>query len=72
MDTLVKIFHVNFQGYAHWFMSIRISQLRDHYISVNQSRYATSVVVKYLDTTSIIENSKFCKTTITHDMIFTK
>ena len=24
VDTLGKIFHVNFFGYAHWFMSIRI------------------------------------------------
>ena len=40
VNTLGKIFHVNFLGYAHWFMSIGISQLRDHSISVNQSRYA--------------------------------
>ena len=25
VDILGKIFHVNFLGYAHWFMSIRIS-----------------------------------------------
>ena len=25
VDTLVKIFHVNFLGYANWFTSIRIS-----------------------------------------------
>ena len=31
-DTLEKRFHVNFLGYTHWFMSIRISQLKDHYI----------------------------------------
>ena len=24
VDTLGKIIHVNFLGYAHWFMSIRI------------------------------------------------
>ena len=24
-DTIEKIFHVNFLGYAHWFMLIRIS-----------------------------------------------
>ena len=48
VDTLGKIFHVNFLGYAHWFMSIRISKLKDHYISVDQDRYATSIVAKYL------------------------
>ena len=46
VDTLVKRLHVNFLGYAHWFMSIRISQLKDHSISVDQSRYATSIVAK--------------------------
>ena len=46
VDTLGKIFHVNFLGYAHWFMSIRISQMKDHSISVDQDRYATSIVAK--------------------------
>ena len=53
-------------------MSIRISQLNNHYISVDQSRYATSIVAKYLDTATKKENSKFYKTTFPHDMIFTK
>ena len=35
VDTLGKRFHVNFLGYAHWFMSIRISQLKDHSIYVD-------------------------------------
>ena len=38
VDTLGKRFHVNFLEYAHWFMSIRISQMRDHFISVDQAR----------------------------------
>ena len=46
VDTLGKRFNVNFFGYAHWFMSIRISQLKDHSISVDQARYATYVVAK--------------------------
>ena len=46
IDTLGKRFHVNFLGFAHWFMSIRISQLKDHSISVDQARYATSIVAK--------------------------
>ena len=48
VDTLGKRFHVNFLGFSHWFMSIRISQLKDHSISVDQARYATSVVAKIL------------------------
>ena len=30
VDTLGKRFHVNILGYAHWFMSIIISQMKDH------------------------------------------
>ena len=50
MDTSGKRFHVNFLVYAHWFMSIIISQMKDHAISVDQAIYATSIVIKYLDT----------------------
>ena len=53
-------------------MSIRISQLKDHSISVYQSRYATYAVAKYLYTGTINESSKFHKTTLPNDMIFTK
>ena len=55
VNTPRKIFHTNLLGYSHWFMSIRISQLKEHYISVDQDRYATSVVAKYLDTDTIRE-----------------
>ena len=46
VDTLGKRFRVNFLGYAHWFMSTRISHMKDHSISVDQDIYATSVVAK--------------------------
>ena len=46
VDTLGKIFHVNFLGFSHWFMSIIISQLKYHSISVDQARYATYIVAK--------------------------
>ena len=72
MDTLRKIFHVNFLGYAHWFMSIRVSHIEYHSISVDQAIYDTSVVVKYLDTATIKAVTKFYKTTLSSDMIFTK
>ena len=72
VDELGNIFHVNLLGYAHWFMSIRISQLKDHSISVDKARYATPVVAKYLKTDTVKEKSKFQKTTLPHDMIFTK
>ena len=53
-------------------MSIRISQLKGYSTAVGQYKYATSVVTKYLDTDTIKENSKYHKTTLPHDMIFTK
>ena len=72
VDTLGKIFHVKFLVFAHWFMSIRISQLKDHSISVDQARYATSIVAKYLDTATAKAIKRFYKTTLPSDMIFTK
>ena len=39
VETLGNIFHVNFLGYAHLFISISISQIKDHSISVDQDRY---------------------------------
>ena len=72
MDTLGKILRVNFLGYAHWFMPIRISQMKDHSISVVQARYATSIVEKYLYTSTFKVRTKFYKTTFPADMIFKK
>ena len=63
---------MNFLGYAHWFISIIISQLKDHSISVDQARYATSIVAKLLDTATVKVSTKFYKTTFPYDMIFTK
>ena len=53
-------------------MSIRIYQLKDHSNSVDQARYATSIVAKYLDTATVKESNKFYKTTLPADMILTK
>ena len=72
VDTVRKRFHVNFLGFSHWFMSIRISQLKDNSISVDQARYATSIVAKYLDTATVKVSNKFYKKTLPADMIFTK
>ena len=72
VDTLGKRSHVNFLGYAHFFMSIRISQLKYHSISMDQARYATYAVAKYLDTAIVKVSTKFYKTTLPADMIFTK
>ena len=46
--------------------------MKDHSISVYQARYATSIVAKYLDTTTVKASTNFYKTTFPSDMIFTK
>ena len=71
-DTLGKRFHVNFLGFAHWFMSIRISQLKDHSISVDQAIYDISIVAKYLDTATVKARKKFYRTTLPSDMTLLK
>ena len=72
MDTVGKRFHVNFLGYAYWFMSTSISQIKNHYISVYQDRYATSLVSKYLYTAAVKTSTKFYKTSFLSNTIFTK
>ena len=62
----------NLLGFAHWFISIRISQLKNYSIYVDQARYATSIVAKYLDTATVKVSKRFYKTTLPSDMIFTK
>ena len=59
--TLGKRFNVNFLGFAHWFMSIRISELKDHSIFVDQARYDTSIIAKYLDTATVKLSNKFIR-----------
>ena len=72
INTLRNIFHVNFLVYAHCFMPIRISQMKDHSIYVDRDRYATSIVAKYLYTATVKASTKFHKTTLPYDMIFIK
>ena len=52
-------------------MSIMISHVRDHSIAVDQTRCDTSIVAKYLDT-STVNNYHFNKTALPPDMTFTK
>ena len=53
-------------------MSIRISQLKDHSISVDQARYTASIVAKYLDTATVKVRKTFYKTKLPADYIFIK
>ena len=46
--------------------------MKDHSISVDQARYDTSIVAKYLDTSTVEASTKFYKTTLPYDIIFTK
>ena len=40
--------------------------------SVDQARYATFILTKYLDTVTVKASTKFYKTIFSSDMIFTK
>ena len=59
VDTIGIRLCVNLLGYTHWFISIIISQLKYYSISVEQARYDTDFVSKYLYTTTknMIPNS---------------
>ena len=46
--------------------------MKDHSISLDKARYATSSVAKYLGTDTVKASTKFYKTTIPSDMIFTR
>ena len=72
VDTLRRGCNVNFLRNEHWFMSIRISQMNYHSISVNQARYTTSIVAKYLDTATVKVSTKFYNTTLPADILFHK
>ena len=45
--------------------------MKDNSISVDQARYATSFVEKYLDNVTVKASKFFYKTTLPADMIFT-
>ena len=46
--------------------------MRDHSISVDQTKYATFIVTEYLDTATVKAGTKFYMTTLPSDMIFTR
>ena len=46
--------------------------MKDHSISVYQARYATYIVAKYLDTSTVKTSTKCYKTTFPSEMICTK
>ena len=72
VDDQGKILHLEFLGYEYWFVSIRISHMKDHSISIDKAIYATSIVAKYLDTDTVKTSTKFYNTTLTSDLIFAK
>ena len=46
--------------------------MKNHSISVDQAKYATSIAAKYLDNATVKASTKFDKTTLPSDMIFKK
>ena len=53
-------------------MSIRIYQMKEHYISVDKARYAIYIVAEYLDTATVYASKNVYNTTFPYNMIFTK
>ena len=46
--------------------------MRNNSISVDQARYATYIVAKYMDTATVNTSTKFYKNNFPSDMIFNK
>ena len=46
--------------------------MKDYYISVDQDRYSTSIVAKYLDTATVKASRNNFKTILPSNIIFTK
>ena len=46
--------------------------MKDHYISIYQAIYGTSIVAKYFNTNTVNTITEFYKTNLPSDMIFTK
>ena len=46
--------------------------MKDHSIYVDQARYDTSIVAKYLDTVTVNTSTQFYKNTFPSGIIFTK
>ena len=70
--TIVNRLRVNFLGFSNCFMSISISRIKDHYISVYQAIYDTSNTAKHLDIATVNKITKFYETTFPSEIIFPK
>ena len=51
-------FSVEFQGQAHWYLASRISQDQQFNITIDQSRYAKSIVQCYLEPAGVKKCTK--------------
>ena len=51
-------FNVEFQGQAHWYLASRITQDQNFNITIDQSRYAKSIVQHYLESSGVKKCTK--------------
>jgi hypothetical protein len=51
-------FSIEFQGKAHWYLASRISQDKDFNVTIDQSRYAKSIVKRYLEPAGVKKSIK--------------
>ena len=72
LGTTGKRFHLDFLVYVHLYMSNSNSEMKDNGISVDQAKYATSIVDNYLHTVTVKTSKMFYKTTFPYNIIFTK
>ncbi|MGH7954479.1 MAG: hypothetical protein ACREOZ_00810, partial [Gloeomargaritales cyanobacterium] len=55
-------FTAEFMGQAHWFLSLRITQATDFSITIDQSRYAKAITLRYTDKLNIPMQDKYDRT----------
>jgi hypothetical protein len=67
--ALKKRFNLELMGQAHWYLGTRISQLANHDIIIDQSRYCLSIVKKYLETAGCKRDWKAHTTPLPLDFI---
>ena len=65
-------FSVEFQGLAHWYLAARISQDANYNITIDQSRYAKSIVQRYLTPAGVKKSDKEVSSVLPTSFIPTK
>ena len=68
-EAIGKRFDLTLMGQAHWYLATRISQAANFNITVDQSRYCTSVVKRYLEKAGCKNVTRFHNTPLPSDFV---